>query len=129
MTAIVHLMLPPFVPDVAIHVDSLEIYMYQAHSQGEIPPSLPPVRCLKLPPLLVMVHVLIKMHQARRCLAFRIWPPLPALSYLGPRINAFRSINRFPPPPPRLTSWLRACLYVLTLRYITVTQPFSLLRT
>ena len=27
MTAIVHLMLPPFVPDVTIHVDSLEIYI------------------------------------------------------------------------------------------------------
>ena len=27
MTAIVHLMRPPFVPDVTIHVDSLEIYM------------------------------------------------------------------------------------------------------
>ena len=26
MTAIVHMMLPPFVPDVTIHVDSLEIY-------------------------------------------------------------------------------------------------------
>ena len=42
MTAIVHMMLPPFVPDVTIHVDSLEIYdvtslcvsSYQAHSQG-----------------------------------------------------------------------------------------------
>ena len=42
MTAIVQLMLPPFVPDVTIHVDSLEIYdvtslcvsSYQAHSQG-----------------------------------------------------------------------------------------------
>ena len=42
MTAIVHLMLPPFVPDVTIHADSLEIddvtslcvSSYQAHSQG-----------------------------------------------------------------------------------------------
>ena len=42
MTAIVQLMLPPFVPDFTIHVDSLEIYdvtslcvsSYQAHSQG-----------------------------------------------------------------------------------------------
>ena len=49
MTAIVHM---PFVPDVTIHVDSLEIYdvtslcvsSYQAHSQGGDPPS--PVRCL-----------------------------------------------------------------------------------
>ena len=47
MTAIVQLMLPPFVPDVTIHVDSLEIYdvtslcvsSYQAHSQGGAPPS------------------------------------------------------------------------------------------
>ena len=46
MTAIVQLMLPPFVPDVTIHADSLEIYdvtslcvsSYQAHSQGGIPP-------------------------------------------------------------------------------------------
>ena len=56
MTAIVHLMFPPFVPDFTIHVDSLEIYdvtslcvsSYQAHSQGGggggDPPS--PVRCL-----------------------------------------------------------------------------------
>ena len=42
MTAIVHLMLPQFVPDFTIHVDSLEIYdvtslcvsSYQAHSRG-----------------------------------------------------------------------------------------------
>ena len=42
MTAIVHLMLPPFVPDFTIHADSLEIYdvtslcvsSYQAHSRG-----------------------------------------------------------------------------------------------
>ena len=47
--AIVHLMLPQFVPDVTIHVDSLEIYdvtslcvrSYQARSQkgiGDLPP-------------------------------------------------------------------------------------------
>ena len=52
MTAIVHMMLPPFVPDVTIHLDSLEIYdvtslcvsSYQAHSRGGDPPF--PVRCL-----------------------------------------------------------------------------------
>ena len=67
MTAIVHLMLPPFVPDVTIHVDSLEIYMcissYQALSQGGFPPPPPPSLPgfdASLPPLLVTV--LIKMH-------------------------------------------------------------------
>ena len=35
MTAIVHLMLPPFVPDFTIHVDSLEIYMCKLLCRGE----------------------------------------------------------------------------------------------
>ena len=45
MTAIVHLMLPPFVPDVTIHVDSLEIYMLiRPIARGDSHP-LPGVRC------------------------------------------------------------------------------------
>ena len=50
MTANVHLMLPPFVPDVTIHVDSLEIYMLiRPIARGDAtkipPPPLPGVRC------------------------------------------------------------------------------------